>query len=200
MKYGFQVEEKREGISCYNQVHGKTLIEIKDPAHSERLKKEKPKADGAYTFHPEVELSVFTADCLPILFYSSNPKAPIGVVHSGWRGALQGIAKEMVKIFASYPGQTRAIFGPCILSCCFEVKADFVEAFSKVGTDVNAYLEKRSGKMFFDLPKFVRETQMRGIEIDTTTLRCTHCSEPRLPSYRRDGGRNPRIRGWINSR
>lgn len=195
MKYGFTIEAKRATLSCFDQVHGKHLIQIKNPGHAEQLRKEKPPADGAYTFHPDVELSVFTADCLPILFYTSNPDGPIGVVHSGWRGALKGIAKEMLTVFGE--NKPKVIFGPCILQCCFEVKEDFVEALKKDGYEISAYVAKRDGKMFFDLPRFVHETQLHGVEIDTAPMRCTHCSEPQLPSYRRVKGSDPRIRSWI---
>ena len=44
------------------------------------------------------------------------------------------------------------------------------------------------------------ETQLAsipGARIDTSALRCTKCSQPRLPSFRRNQSTDPNLRAWI---
>src|SRR4051812_40284244 len=123
VKYGFVVEPKGSTPSLIEQVHGNELIEVSGNAGLEALELHPPQADGLFTSHPETSLHIFTADCLPILFYSHKM---IAAVHCGWRGALRGIAAKTLKLFSK---NVTVVFGPSILPCCFEVKADFVAEF-----------------------------------------------------------------------
>jgi len=200
VRYGFVVEAKAFTRPLIEQVHGADVVEVTGPAHRETLLVHPEKADGVFTSEQDTELHVFSADCLPLLFFTNHDKGPVAAVHSGWRGALKGIPSATLQKFKSAPGEVHVVFGPCILGCCFEVKDDFVHAFKDAGKLVDPYLEKSRGRMFFDLARYVREQELKDLPEDRVHMeenRCTYCTAPPLPSYRRNGGTDPRIRAWI---
>ena len=74
-------------------------------------------------------------------------------------------------------------------------------AFKEKGNLIAPYLSSRDNKTFFSLSSFVIKEQLKFIKpeyIHTADLRCTFCSSPQLPSYRRNKTTDPRIRGWIS--
>lgn len=171
------------------QVHGNTIIE-RDDSNRER------EADGVFTRSLDTEVFVFTADCLPVLFASDNM---VAAVHSGWRGTKKGIVRAMLAKYGADTPRT-IILGPCLKSCCFEVKEDFVQEFSAERGDISGFLISRDGKQYFDLVSFVLERELAEFpkaKVDLSHNRCTLCSEPLLPSYRRNKGTDPRIRAFI---
>ena len=186
IQYAFYSEPKNPAKRLFHQVHGNKVLSLDSTSVFETL----PEADGAYTFEKQFELRVFSADCLPILFFTSDSQGPISAVHSGWRGAKDGIALKAVEALAPYRDQLWAAFGPTILGCCFEVKEDFIEAFRQSGTRFLNYLETRGSRRFFHLARFVAEEQLGFLERSNrlvwTDVRCTMCSQPPLPSFRRD--------------
>ncbi|MFM8315921.1 MAG: polyphenol oxidase family protein [Deltaproteobacteria bacterium] len=199
ISYDFEVEPKGLTRPLYKQVHGNALIQVTEsllPA----LYQNPPQADGAITSVSQLKLSVFTADCLPLLFFTEDPKGPIAAIHCGWRGALQSITSPIEDLWSDYHNQIHVILGPCLQPCCFEVKTDLIETFTQAGHAIDPYLESRGDRLFFNMSGFVIEQQLPFIKpahIHTEHLRCTFCSQPELPSYRRNKGTDPRIRGWV---
>ena len=191
IEYGFEVEPRGTTFPLFKQVHGSHLVERDSSAGKEE------EADGAFTFRQHFTLSVFTADCIPLLFFTEDPYDPIAAIHCGWKGAKDHIAlKTMDKLFSKT--KTHVAIGPAILKCCFEVRDDLVQAFKTGDQKIDPFLEKRGGKIFFDLLQFVKDTQLKRVEsFHEELVRCTHCSKPTLPSYRRDHDTNPNIRSWI---
>ena len=59
-----------------------------------------PERDGLVTDEPGVTLTIFTADCTPILFYDPVRQA-VGAAHAGWRGTAAGIAARTVEAMIS---------------------------------------------------------------------------------------------------
>lgn len=187
--FGFEIEGKGQTLGLMKQVHGATLIE-KDSHVCDR------EADGVFTSKARDEVFVFTADCLPVLFASSQK---VAAVHAGWRGTKKGIINAMLRKFPFDPS-LKVILGPCLKSCCFEVRDDFIREFSEERGDISPYLETRNGRRFFDLPGFALQIDLKDVprsQIDLTYHRCTFCSEPTLPSFRRTKGTDPRIRAWV---
>lgn len=94
---------------------------------------EKPLAgDGLVTSSPGILLGVLTADCLPIIL--ADPKRhAVGVFHAGWRGTVKRIVEkgvgEMRKYFGSRPGDLKAVIGPGIRACCYQVGPEVRDAF-----------------------------------------------------------------------
>jgi polyphenol oxidase len=191
VKFGFSVEKKGNHPNLIEQVHGTKIVELPQANLSAPLA-----ADGAWTRQPGLEIYVFTADCLPVLLWERDR---ISAVHAGWRGTKSGIVRNAVREL-SRPRIAQAVLGPCIGPCCFEVKADFVGAFEAERGDIAHYLSQRESKTYFDLVNFVVTEDLDYLEpanIDLTHWRCTVCSSPQLPSFRRNGNTDTRIRSWI---
>ena len=68
IEYAFVTEPKGLTRPLYKQVHGNALMEVTERNLSE-LYQNAPEADGAFTSVSNLKLSVFTADCLPLLFF-----------------------------------------------------------------------------------------------------------------------------------
>jgi copper oxidase (laccase) domain-containing protein len=55
----------------------------------------------------------------------------IMAVHAGWRGLTAGILNQAINIFREHGlRDIKAVIGPSIGPCCFEVREDVVEAVS----------------------------------------------------------------------
>ena len=52
--------------------------------------------DGLVTDEPGVALTIFAADCTPVLLFDPVARA-IGAAHAGWRGTAAGIAARAVE-------------------------------------------------------------------------------------------------------
>jgi YfiH family protein len=94
---------------------------------------ERPLAgDGLVTSSPGILLGVLTADCLPIIL--ADPKRhAAGLFHAGWRGTVKRIVEkgvgEMRRYFGSRPEDLKAVIGPGIRSCCYQVGPEVRDAF-----------------------------------------------------------------------
>ena len=76
---------------------------------------------------PPLCLTVFSADCIPVLLCDPRKKVA-AAVHAGWRGTALGIAaraaEAMIRNFGCRPGDLMAAIGPGISLCCFETHGD----------------------------------------------------------------------------
>lgn len=91
-----------------------------------------PDTDALFTTTGGLAIGVLTADCVPLVIVDPGGPA-VAVVHAGWRGALAGIAGDVVEIFQERTGERRgllALLGPHIGPCCFEVGNDVACAFA----------------------------------------------------------------------
>lgn len=115
-----------------NQVHGTQGIVVTEPwGHNQGVT---PEADILITQNPEVVLGIFTADCVPVLFYD-EPTQTIAAVHSGWKGTQQNVVKvalEMMTGLGVRPEKVRAVLGPSIAQDNYEVGPEVYEGFPKI--------------------------------------------------------------------
>jgi YfiH family protein len=92
--------------------------------------------DALISCVPGYALSVFTADCLPILLFDPVRRA-VGIVHAGWRGTAKAITRKAVEkmgeIFQCRRENILAAMGPCIGPCCLEVDGPVQDAFCNTG-------------------------------------------------------------------
>ncbi len=196
IQWGFSFEKKGVTQPLFSQVHGNDLVEVNDP---QKMRLKPSRADGGFTYLKKIELSVFTADCFPLLFFSDDPNGPIAAVHCGWRGALSGIARTTAARLGFVGGDYHLVIGPGILSCCFEVQEDFIQAFHLRGRPIDKFLE-RGDQTVCHLDRFILEEDLKDLppkKIHAEMKKCTVCSKPEMPSYRRNKGTDPRIRTWI---
>ena len=109
------------------QVHGEGVAVIKDfdrgrgaVDYAETI----PAADALITNCPGLPLSLYYADCVPLMIL--DPLVPaIGLVHAGWKGTALQIGAKTVKMmereFGSRPEDCLVGIGPSIGPCCYEV-------------------------------------------------------------------------------
>ncbi|MBE6684477.1 MAG: peptidoglycan editing factor PgeF [Ruminococcaceae bacterium] len=93
--------------------------------------------DGYITDEKGITLGVKAADCVPILFEAEKrgEVIAVGAVHAGWRGSVAGIAAKCVSMlcgeYGVSPSDIRAVIGPCIHKCCYEVGEDLRKAVER---------------------------------------------------------------------
>jgi hypothetical protein len=121
-----------EAAVFLTQVHSDKVLQL---TKANRPPKGEPlgDADALITDVTGIPILIMVADCLPILFFDPIHRA-VGLAHAGWRGTAAGIAEKTLKAmggaFGSRPGDVRAILGPAIGSCCYEVGKDVHDAFA----------------------------------------------------------------------
>ena len=104
---------------------------------------------------------------------------PVGVAHAGWRGAAAGILPAVVEAMTRVGGApTRAVLGPHIGACCFEVGPEVVAEFPR------AVALTSWGTTSVDLATALAG-QLDGVPLHRTGG-CTRCGAGWL-SHRGDG-------------
>jgi len=179
-------------IGFLNQTHSDTIYNYDGEVHD---------GDALITDKKNIALSVFTADCVPILLYD-KVHSVIAAVHSGWKGTLLDICGKTVdKMREEYGAQAKDIIvyiGPHNKGCCYEIGEDVAEKFEK-----NLSYEKitviNNGKL--DLEKCIINSLIeKGVqEANINTLNiCTYCNkEEKLYSYRKNGESNGRLLSFV---
>jgi polyphenol oxidase len=197
--FGFEIEKKGKTPPWVKQVHGVDWIR----ANTQIASGEPMAADAVVTDRIGAEIYVYTADCIPVFLashQSGTRPAMVAAIHSGWRGTMKGIVPNVLKVWPAPLEETRVIIGPALGNCHFEVRQDFIDEFTAVHPDIDSFLEKRDGKIFFRHFDFVCDRQLAEIDesqIDRSSAICTYCSKPELPSFRRNKSTDPQIRAWI---
>ncbi|MDO4670549.1 MAG: peptidoglycan editing factor PgeF [Aerococcus sp.] len=124
--------------------------------------------DGLYTMESELMLAIFTADCVPVIFWDETSPL-IGVIHSGWRGTVQGITPKALLTIQNEKGialkNLRVILGPSLAKAHFEVDEDVYLRFKHLGyTDNYSAYRPETHKYHIDNQGVVYE-QCRRIGI-----------------------------------
>jgi polyphenol oxidase len=146
--------------------------------------------DGMVTKVPGIVLTVFTADCVPILMVDAD-SGIVGALHAGWRGTLAGIAAEGLSAMTALGAQlsrVRIALGPSIGSCCFEVDDDLAERFVlRISQADNFCYAGPPGKKYLDLRSILR-WQLQEAGVATGLISdigpCTRCNSDRFFSRR----------------
>ena len=153
-----------------------------------------PECDGLVTNDPGVTLTIFTADCTPLLFHDPVTGA-VGAAHAGWKGTAQDIAgktvEAMVRSFGCDPENIRAAIGPNVGMCHFETDADVPEAMiAAYGAEIRPFIREKGAKYYLDLKAInafaLERAGVKHIEISDA---CTMCSPDRFWSHRISGER-----------
>lgn len=159
-------------------------------------------ADGAVSDVPGLMIVMTFADCVPVLLWDPN-RGACGFVHAGWRGTALRVASSavnaMVAEFDVDPRNIRAVIGPSIGPCCYEVGDDVWN------TMAHAYptLEARPDHDRLDLWKSNRQDLLSAGLADThieTSGTCTSCHTDRFFSHRAEGGQTGRFGACIGLR
>ncbi len=158
------------------QVHGVAIVEVISAQQA------CGEADGFYTEQPGIMLSVFTADCLPVIF-SHKQGSAVAVVHAGWRGLRHGILEQMAQRI-NQSGTTQdwvASIGPAAGPCCYQVSQELVDEFRQ-GLDLPADLISPSYR-HLDLPAIAHAKLIQaGFSAVDFAGSCTICTRDLLPT------------------
>ncbi|ETP73974.1 putative protein, YfiH family [Lachnospiraceae bacterium JC7] len=153
--------------------------------------------DGLITNVQGLVLTVFAADCVPLLFVDPVHKA-IGASHSGWRGTVNRIGKvtieKMKENYGTDPKDLICAIGPSICRNCYEISEDVAEEFKKAfqGHESEILTDDGSNeagehKFHLDLWKANRivmeEAGVKAENISMTDI-CTNCNPDLLFSHR----------------
>lgn len=151
-------------------------------------------ADGLMTDIPGLPLTIFSADCIPILFYDPVRRV-VAACHAGWRGTAQAIAaktvRRMEKVYGCRPGDIRAAVGPGIGPCCFLTHADVTDAMrSSFGGQAEVYITPVAGTDQFHVDLkglnayILREAGITELDVSRD---CTGCLPQKYWSHRHTG-------------
>ena len=148
-----------------------------------------------HTDLPGVALVVYSADCIPILFYDPARRVA-AAVHAGWRGTAAGIAaaavKRMGEVYGCQPGDILAAVGPGIGPDCFETHEDVPNAMTAaLSTAVLQHIKiKENGKFAVDL-KGINAMRLEQAGLDPAHIAvsdiCTACRSDLFWSHRKLG-------------
>ncbi len=167
--------------SWLRQVHGTRVVAASDIDAE-------PEADACIATTPDTVCAVLTADCLPVLFASTDGKA-VAAAHAGWRGMSAGILEATIDAFSCEPGQLVAWLGPAISQQAFEVGDEVREQFvAHDSAAAAAFKVNAAGRWQADLYRLARlRLNQRGVTAIFGGDRCTFTENAVFFSYRRDG-------------
>lgn len=176
-----------------HQVHGTdvaTIVAHVDPGE--------PRADAAITRSRGIVLAILTADCLPILFASTDG-VEIAAAHAGWRGLGAGIIEQTVAAMTTSPANITAWLGPAIGPQAYEVDGLVRDCFvNRDAAAAAAFHPVRSGHWRCDLYALARlRLQRLGITQISGGDLCSHSDAQRFYSYRRDSANSGRMASLI---
>ena len=183
-------------LAMTNQVHGGVVRTVTTAdLHADPYDKVGYEADGLMTDLPGVALVVYSADCIPILFYDPARRV-VAAVHAGWRGTAAGIAAaavdRMKNVYGCRPEDILAAIGPGIGPDCFETHEDVPNAMtSALSTAVLHHMKiKENGKFAVDL-KAINAMRLEQAGLDRSHIAvsslCTACNPDRFWSHRKQG-------------
>ena len=180
-----------------NQVHGTQVLRLDvTTAHASV-------GDACLTDLPDVTCTIMVADCLPVLFATTDG-AWVGAAHAGWRGlaGIDGIG-VLEKIYQSFQAlalmqqgrvdtEVIAWLGPCIGPTRFEVGDEVRAAFVEQHTQAEQmFMPLGGGKWLANLAGLARQrlarlgiTQVFGNNGSADW--CTVTQSSRFFSHRRD--------------
>lgn len=169
------------------QVHDTNVVDVDGELSTE------PEADAAVTRTTGVVLAIQTADCLPVLFCSTDG-TEVAAAHAGWRGLSAGVLEAALAAMRAPPAQIIAWLGPAIAARSYEVGDEVCGAFlARDSAAASAFAATRPGHWTCDLYELARQrlgaagvTRVSGGGRDTFT-------DARLHSYRRDGAASGRM-------
>lgn len=124
-------EDSEPRLITAKQMHSNKFVVITN----ESQLNDTHEADAFITSLPHITLGVLTADCVPLLCFGENTNTPvIAAIHAGWKGAFNGIVKNVINQMSSMGVDVEGIkvaIGPCIRQSSYQVGSDFRHTFVK---------------------------------------------------------------------
>lgn len=162
-----------------DQVHSADALFLKEKPMTP------PPVDALITKTPNLNLTVKTADCAPVLLADPTSRM-IAAVHAGWKGAFQGILEttvlEMIR-HGAHPDTIYAGIGPHIQQPSFEIGKDIQALFPKTEEH---FFKFQGDKIFFDFDSYVIHRLKRAGVSAIETIGDDTYPDHTYFSYRRD--------------
>lgn len=184
---------ERAELVFSSQVHGDVVRAVTSADAGKGLDRSADyDADGLVTDVPGLALTVFGADCLPVLLYDPERRV-VAAVHAGWRGTALGIVNRAVEQMCAHYGSAAehilAAIGPGIDKCCFETHEDVPNAMTEaMGAAALPFIEVLpSGKFRVDLKGLNAKRLLQGgllPEHIAVSGDCTVCRSDKYWSHR----------------
>lgn len=181
-------------VTSPHQVHGNHVALVTGHDAGRQI----PNTDGLLTATPGVALLLRFADCQPILLYDPVRHA-LALVHAGWRGVAQGIARRAVEAmkaaFGTDPQQLLAGLGPAIGPCCYTVGHNVAAAMGYALPDWTQVMSAESEDVWrLDLSAAnAQQLRAEGVSSIEQAGICTHCRLDEFYSHRGDNGQTGRF-------
>jgi YfiH family protein len=153
--------------------------------------------DGLVTNVPGIALLLRFADCQPILLYDPANHA-LGLIHAGWRGVAQAIARRAVETmqeaYGTRPQELIAGLGPAIGPSCYAVGHNVASAMGYALPDWSQVMTLEGDTWYFDLPAAnAQQLVAAGIRTVEQAHLCTACRTDEFFSHRAEKGRTGRF-------
>ncbi|MBQ2748000.1 MAG: peptidoglycan editing factor PgeF [Firmicutes bacterium] len=192
---------KAENMYMINQVHGDTIKCVSGGEAGAGISRPiEVFADALITDVPGIALTIFTADCTPVLIYDPVKKV-VAAVHAGWKGTALDIAgktvEKMKREYGCLPKDMHAAIGPCISRCCFETHSDVPDAMITLLGDAalsaidKKYSDEEGEEKFFVDLKLINSMLLErsGVKKENIEIspHCTACETETFWSHRRMG-------------
>lgn len=187
------VDEARMVLTWQTHTVNVRTVQAEDVGKGTVKERDYRDVDGLITDMPGVTLVTFFADCVPLYFLDQKRRA-IGLAHSGWRGTVKRMGREVLaamnREFGTEPEDVLACIGPSICQDCYEVSGDVIEAFEaefRREELPRLFYRKENGKYQLDLWEANRivltDAGVPAGQISVTDI-CTHCNPDLLFSHR----------------
>ena len=131
-------------------------------------------------------------------FFAHRTELFFGIIHAGWRGLVNGIISESIKLIKNEKISLKSIdvfIGPSIQACCFEIGNEIVNKFNPKFIRQNI-----NGKYNVNLQGIAKnKLEDEGILKKHIKISedCTFCQFERYFSFRREGEKSGRMFGLI---
>jgi YfiH family protein len=177
------------------QVHGACVV-----AAARAVGGAPPAGDALAAPGPGVALTLFTADCVPLLVVDPG-RGALAAVHAGWRGTLEGVLAAAIRVLTAEDGARPADLlvgaGPAIRACCYEIGPEVESAFASRYPAFEDWLRPGCGpRRHLDLLAANRaQAVAAGVPAERflDPAPCTRCRNDLFFSRRADGAGTGRI-------
>lgn len=154
--------------------------------------------DALFTGSSGIPLSVYVADCVPILLYLDAPTTPmVAVAHLGRRWARSGLLSSLLHSLLSVypdPSSLYVYVWPHICAWCYVFGSEAYTLFE------SSYINVLEGSIYVDITSMVVDAFLRqGVLRDHLEISsfCTYENADSFFSYRKNKGTNRRMFGMI---
>ncbi len=183
--------------------HGTHVIRIDGPGEPEPADM---RYDGMVTNVPGVVLCALAADCMTVVFADPVKKA-VGICHSGWKGTLGRISREVVRMmheeYGSEPEDIVCGIGPSVCGECYEINDEIAHKFTEgyPGHAQEILVDRHNGHQLLDLRKACAiALQECGVKRVFISDLCTMENPEYLFSHRLMGNARGNIGAFIGIR